>query len=326
MRLPRPLRGPPKPSAASPRVLISSERGAKGGASLARRSERPLAQKSARLPVTEAPHPAGADLDRLPTLPLVKRLHAGDREAVAAVGRALPSIARLADLAAARLGGGGRLVYAGAGTSGRLGALDAAECPPTFGVAPARVLALVAGGPAALRRAVEGAEDDRTAAVRAVASARVGPADLVVGVSASGTTPFALAALAAARRRGAATALVTSNPAARPRVDVRVLLDTGPERIAGSTRMKAGTAAKMALGLLSSAAFVRLGTVRAGRMVALRPASEKLRRRAIRTVAELGGVGAAAARRLLSASGWDVRRALAAAGGRRGGSRGKEPR
>jgi N-acetylmuramic acid 6-phosphate etherase len=267
----------------------------------------------ARIPVTESLHPAGADLDRLPTDRLVARLHAGDGEAVRAVGRAARQIARLADVAAGRLARGGRLVYAGAGTSGRLAALDAAECPPTFGVSPARVLALVAGGARALRRSVEGAEDDRGAGARAVARARIGPADLVVGVSASGTTPYVLAALAAARRRGAATALVTSNPAARPPVDARVLLATGPERIAGSTRMKAGTAAKMALGLLSSAAFVRLGAVRGGRMVALRPASEKLRRRAVRNVAALGGVSAAAARRLLAETSWDVRRALAAA-------------
>jgi N-acetylmuramic acid 6-phosphate etherase len=137
----------------------------------------------------------------------------------------------------------------------------------------------------------------------------------VVGVSASGATPFVLAALAEAGRRGAATALVTSNPAARGRVDHRVVLATGPERIAGSTRMKAGTAAKMALGLLTSAAFVRLGAVRGGRMVALRPASRKLRERAIRNVSDLAGVGAVAARRLLSAAGWDVRRAIAAARG-----------
>ncbi len=266
-----------------------------------------------RLPVTEAPHPAGADLDRLPTARLVARLHAGDREAARAVGRALVPIARLAELAAERLARGGRLVYAGAGTSGRLGALDAAECPPTFGVAPARVVALVAGGTRALRRAVEGAEDDRGAGTRAIAAARIGPLDLVVGISASGTTPYVRAALVEARRRRAATALLTSNPAARPAVDVRIVLATGPERIAGSTRMKAGTAAKMALGLLSSATFVRLGAVRGGRMAALRPASEKLRRRAVRNVAELGGVSAAAARRLLSAAGWDVRRALAAA-------------
>lgn len=266
-----------------------------------------------RLPITEAPHPGGAALERLPTIRLVERLHAGDREAVAAVGRAVASIARLAELAAARLERGGRLVYAGAGTSGRLGVLDAAECPPTFGVSPSRVLALVAGGSRALRRAVEGAEDDRAEGARVVAAAAVGPDDLVVGISASGTTPFVLAALAAARRRGAATALVTSNPAARASADRRVVLATGPERIAGSTRMKAGTAAKMALGLLSSAIFVRLGAVRGGRLIALRPTNEKLRRRAVRTVAELSGLGAPAARRLLSRSGWDVRRALAAA-------------
>ncbi len=287
---------------------------------------RPRRRAPRRLPVTEAPHPAGADLDRLPTSTLVSRLHAGDREAVAAVGRALDAIARVADAAASRLRRGGRLVYAGAGTSGRLGALDAAECPPTFGVAPSRVLALVAGGPRALRRAVEGAEDDRDAGRRAVAAARIGPDDLVVGVSASGTTPFVLAALAAARGRGAATALVTSNPAASPAVDHRVVLATGPERIAGSTRMKAGTAAKMALGLLSSAAFVRLGAVRAGRMVALRPGSEKLRERAVRTVAELGGVGEGAARRLLSAAGWDVPKALAAAETPRGRGRARRER
>jgi N-acetylmuramic acid 6-phosphate etherase len=277
--------------------------------------------------VTEAVHPAGAALERLSTARLVRRLHDGDREAVAAVSRALPALSTLVDAAASRLSRGGRLVYAGAGTSGRLGALDAAECPPTFGVSPTRVVALVAGGPRALRRSVEGAEDDRAAGARAVARIRVGPRDLVVGLSASGTTPFALAALAEARRRGAATALVTSNPAAGARVDHRVVLATGPERIAGSTRMKAGTAAKMALGLLSSAAFVRLGAVRGGRMIALRPASAKLRDRAIRNVAALAGVDAGAARRYLSAAGWDVGAAIAAAargprrGGRTGGAR-----
>jgi N-acetylmuramic acid 6-phosphate etherase len=266
-----------------------------------------------RLPVTEDLHPAGLALDRLSTDRLVARLHAGDREAVRAVRRALPDLARLVDLAAERLGRGGRLLYVGAGTSGRLGALDAAECPPTFGVPPARVVALVAGGARALRRAVEGAEDDRPAGARAIAAARVGARDLVVAVSASGTTPFVLAALAEARRRGASTALVTSNPAARPPVDRRVVLDTGAERIAGSTRMKAGAAAKMALGLLSSATFVRLGAVRSGRMVALRPASEKLRARAVRNVIELAGVDARRARRLLSAAGWDVAAAVARA-------------
>ncbi|HET7826902.1 MAG TPA: N-acetylmuramic acid 6-phosphate etherase [Anaeromyxobacter sp.] len=262
------------------------------------------------LPVTEAAHPAGSDLERLPTPRLLARLHAGDAEAVRAVGRALAPLSALAESAAGALRAGGRLLYAGAGTSGRLGALDAAECPPTFGVDPSRVRALVAGGPRALLRAVEGAEDDRAAGAAAVRRARVGPGDLVVGISASGSTPYVLAALAESRRRGARTGLVTSNPAARAPVDHRVVLETGPERIAGSTRMKAGTAAKMALGLLSTAAFVRLGAVRAGRMIALRAVSEKLRRRAVRNVSILAGVSAAAARRLLDRAGWDVRKAI----------------
>lgn len=269
-----------------------------------------------RLPVTEAPHPDGLELERLPVGRLVARLHAGDREAVRAVARALPSLARLAGAAAAALGGGGRLLYAGAGTSGRLAALDAAECPPTFGVPPSRVRALVAGGARALSRAVEGAEDDRDAARRAVRRVRAGAGDLLVGVSASGTTPFVLAALAEARARGAATALLTSNPAARAPGALRVVLATGPERIAGSTRMKAGAAAKMALALVSSAAFVRLGAVRAGRMLEVRPTSEKLRRRAVGTVAALGGRTPAAARAALEACGWSVRAALAAPPGR----------
>ncbi|HYD41953.1 MAG TPA: N-acetylmuramic acid 6-phosphate etherase [Anaeromyxobacter sp.] len=259
-----------------------------------------------RVPITERLHPDGPRLERLGTAALLARLHAGDREAVRAVSRALPSLTNLAGDAIAALSAGGRLVYAGAGTSGRLAALDAAECPPTFGVRASRVVALVAGGPAALRRAIEGAEDDRAAARRAVRAARVGPKDLLVAVSASGRTPYATAAIAEARARGARTALLTSNPGADAGADRLVVLDTGAERIAGSTRMKAGTAAKMALGLLSTAVFVRLGAVRGGRMAALRGTNEKLRARAVRNVAALLGVGAAAARRYLVQAGWDV--------------------
>lgn len=271
----------------------------------------PRGEGSARVPVTERIHPDGPGLERLPTPRLLARLHAGDCEAVRAVSGALPALAHLADEAAAALASGGRLVYAGAGTSGRLGALDAAECPPTFGVSPSRVIALVAGGSTALRRAVEGAEDDRDAARLAVRRARVGPGDLLVAVSASGRTPFALAAIEEARARGARTALVTSDPSARAAADRRVVLDTGPERVAGSTRMKAGTAAKMALGLLSTAAFVRLGAVRDGRMAALRGTNAKLRLRAVRNVSALLGLDGAAARRLLARAGWDVAAALA---------------
>ena len=264
-----------------------------------------------KLPPTERLNPRSRGLDARPTRRALAELHRGDLEATRAVGRALPELAELADRAAAALAGGGRLVYVGAGTSGRLGALDAAECPPTFGVAPSRVLALVAGGARALRRAVEGAEDDRPAGRAAVGAAAVGPGDLVVGITASGTTPFVLAALDEARRRGAATALLTCNPAARARRAVRVVLETGPELVAGSTRLKAGSATKMALSLLSTAAMLRLGRVRDGRMIDLAPTSAKLRRRAVRMVMEMGGVGAAPARRALEASGWSVRAALA---------------
>lgn len=264
-----------------------------------------------RVPVTERLHPAAAHIGASSTKRALELLHRGDLEAARAVGRALPSLARLARLAAGALGSGGRLVYAGAGTSGRLGALDAAECPPTFGISPSRVIALVAGGDRALRRAVEGAEDDAVAGRGAVRGARLRRGDLLVGISASGTTPYVLAALAEARRRGAATALVTSNPAARPPVDRRVLLDTGPELVAGSTRLKAGSAAKMALSLLSTAAMIELRRVEAGRMVDLTPTSEKLRRRAVRMVMDLSGASAARAEAALGESGWRVRRALA---------------
>jgi N-acetylmuramic acid 6-phosphate etherase len=263
-----------------------------------------------RLSVTEAPHPRGKDLERLPAGRLLARLHAGDQEAVRAVGRALPALGRLTQLAVVALRSGGRLVYAGAGTSGRLGALDAAECPPTFGVDPRRVVALIAGGARALRGAVEGAEDDVSAGAAAVARARLGGRDLLVGISASGRTPFVVGALREARQRGARTALLTSNPVARAPGALRVVLATGPELVAGSTRMKAGTAAKMALGLLSTGAFVALGAVREGRMVGLRATNTKLRDRAVRNVMALAGVAAPEARRRLEAAGWSVRDAV----------------
>jgi N-acetylmuramic acid 6-phosphate etherase len=274
----------------------------------------------ARLPPTERLHPDGARLSGLRLGRALSLLHRGDAEAVRAVGRALPSLARLAARGGDLLAAGGRILYAGAGTSGRLGALDAAECPPTFGVSPSRVVALVAGGRRALSRAVEGAEDDRAAGRRAVRSARVGPGDLLVGVSASGTTPFTLAALAEARARGAETALLSCAPARAPAADHLVRLATGAERVAGSTRMKAGSATKMALTLLSTGAMLRWGRLERGRMLDLRAGSRKLRLRAVRMVAELGGASPRRARAALARSGWSVRAALAALGPRRRGA------
>jgi len=230
---------------------------------------------------------------------------------VRAVARALPQLEPLAAAFAAALRGKGRVIYVGAGTSGRLGALDAAELPPTFGIPPSRVRALLAGGARALRSAVEGAEDDDAGGASAIRHARVDRADLVIGLSASGRTPFVLGALREARRRGARTALVTSNPGATATVDLRAVLDTGPELLAGSTRLKAGTATKMALNAVSTAALMSLGKVYAGRMVDVRPTNHKLRARALEMVVELTGLGAAAARRLLADAGGSPKVALA---------------
>src|SRR5437879_3756813 len=226
-----------------------------------------------------------------------------DRRAVLAVARVRRQIAAAVDAIVAALGGGGRLFFVGAGTSGRLGVLEAAECPPTFGTPPRLVQAIMAGGRPAVFRSREGAEDDARAAARAV-GARVRHGDVVVGVSASGVTPFVRAALAAARRRGARTVLVACNPTttrAAP-ADVIIAPAPGPEVLAGSTRLKAGTATKLVLNTLTTAAMARLGKVYGNRMVDVQPRSRKLRARAARLVAEIGGVSPARARRLLAAA------------------------
>jgi N-acetylmuramic acid 6-phosphate etherase len=204
------------------------------------------------------------------------------------------------DSVATALGAGGRLVYAGAGTSGRLGVLDAAECPPTFGVSPAQVVGVIAGGRRALWRAVEGAEDRAADARRALDRLRIGPRDVVCGICASGVTPFALAALREARRRGARTIAVTCAPSAtlEALADIVVAPRPGPEVLTGSTRMKAGLATKMVLHTLTTGAMVRLGKVYGNLMVDLQPTSRKLRARALRIVGELTGLPPARARAL----------------------------
>ena len=263
------------------------------------------------IPVTEATNPATADLDLLTTREVVARLLAEEARVAAAVAAEGEAIARVADWIAEALAGAGRLCYVGAGTSGRLGVADAAECPPTFGTAPDRILAAIAGGPEAVFHAVEGAEDDTAAGAQAVATRGLGRGDVVVGLSASGRTPFVLAALAEARRRGARTALVTVAAAAgRDVADVVIAPATGPEAIAGSTRLKAGTATKLVLGTLSSAAMVRLGKVHGNLMVDLTPACAKLRDRARRILGTLGGTDAATADRLLAAAGGSAKVAV----------------
>ncbi|MBK7864813.1 MAG: N-acetylmuramic acid 6-phosphate etherase [Archangiaceae bacterium] len=204
------------------------------------------------------------------------------------MAQASEQIAALADVLAETLLLGGRLFYVGAGTSGRLGALDAAEWPPTFGTPPRWAKALIAGGPKALRRAVEEVEANPRAGAKAVRAA-VREGDLVIGITASGTTPFVLGALAEAKRRRAVTALVTCNPKAPAKVDFRVSADTGAELVAGSTRLKAGTATKLVLNAVSTVAMIRLGRVKRGRMIFLRPLNPKLRARAARIAASLSG-------------------------------------
>ena len=268
------------------------------------RISRRRAPDYAALP-TEQVNPGTRRLDRLSAPDLVATITAEDRRAAASVAAVREPLARAIQVVASALRGGGRLVYAGAGTSGRLGVLDAAECPPTFGLPPGRVVGLIAGGRRALWRAVEGAEDRAGDAGRALARLRVGRADVVCAICASGVTPFALGALRAARRRGARTLAVTCSPsptlAALAEIVIAPLV--GPEVLAGSTRMKAGLATKMVLHTLTTGAMVRTGKVYGNLMVDLRPTSAKLRARARRIVAALTGLSPGAARALLSRAG-----------------------
>jgi N-acetylmuramic acid 6-phosphate etherase len=254
---------------------------------------------------TERANPRTRGLDRLPTLTLVRLITAEDRRAAAAVARVAPALARAVEVVAAALRGGGRLVYVGAGTSGRLGVLDAAECPPTCGVPRRRVVGVMAGGPRALRQAVEGAEDRRDAARAALARLGVGPRDVVCAIAASGVTPFALAGLVEARRLGARTLAVTCAPSPRlaALAEVVVAPAVGPEVLTGSTRMKAGLATKMVLHTLTTSAMVRLGKVYGNLMVDVRPTNAKLRARAVRIVATLTGLAEPAAAALLRRAG-----------------------
>ena len=263
--------------------------------------------------LTERVHPRSEGLDLATFGEVVRLLHVEDGAAVAAVRRVLPQVARVAAVAAEALRAGGRLVYVGAGTSGRLGVLDAAEVPPTFGTEPWQVVGIIAGGRAALTRSVEGAEDDAKAGARSVRALRVGPKDLVCGISASGSTPFVLGALAQARRSKSTTALVCCNPGPRASrlADLLVAPRTGPELIAGSTRLKAGTATKLILNAISSAAMVSLGRVYRGRMVDLAPANRKLTARARAIVADLTGLSETRAAALLAKAHGSPRVAIA---------------
>ena len=270
--------------------------------------------------LTEAILESSQDLDRRSTREILEAVHAEDRVALEAVGKVLADVERAVDVLVLVMQGGGRWFYVGAGTSGRMGLLDAAELPPTFGIPPERVQAILAGGEAALVRAVEGAEDVAEDARRALRERELLPGDAVVALSASGRTAFALGALEEAHGRGARRLAITCDPASplACAAEIAIAPRVGPEVIAGSTRMKGGLAEKAVLQLLSTTAMVRLGRVEGNRMTNLHPASRKLRRRAVRMVMELGGVDEAEAERLLERAHGSCHDALALARSRRG--------
>ena len=249
------------------------------------------------------------------SLDLVTRLHEADRAVFDALGAALPAIARAADAIAERLAAGGRWFYTGAGSSGRLGALDAAELPPTFGTDPSLVVALVAGGRAAMFEAVEGAEDDASAGARDLAAAGVTRKDVVVGIAASGSTPYVAGALEEAKEAGALTVAVVCRPGATlaKRADILILLETGTEVLAESSRLKAGTAQKMALNMLSTAVMAKRGLVYRDEMVAMKPTNEKLRKRAIRIVRDIAETSEENAEEFLRKVNWHLPTALISA-------------
>lgn len=260
---------------------------------------------------TERINPRTADLDRLSTLEVLTRLNNEDQLVAPAVRRALPEIARAVDLASERWRRGGRVVLFGAGTSGRLATLDAAELRPTFGVAADRYAARLAGGPQALVKAVEGAEDD-TAAGSEAASDLVAH-DVGFGIAASGSTPWVVAALRRARSNRAATISLACvrDPVLAECADVSIVVETGPEAISGSTRLKAGTAQKLVLNAFSTALMVRLGKVYGNLMVDVRATNSKLRRRATRLVMQAARVDSSVAEQALRSSGWEVKVAIA---------------
>ncbi len=264
---------------------------------------------------TERVNPATAALDRMSPLEIVHAMNAADATVAGAVGHELPRIARAVEDIAARLRQGGRLIYIGAGSSGRMGVLDAVECPPTFNTPPDQVIGCMAGGADTFARAVEGLEDDAGTGRADVARLDVGARDALVGIAASGRTPYVLGAVACARERGALTIGLTCNagtPLAEG-VDITIAPLTGPEVVAGSTRLKAGTAQKMVLNMLSTGTMVLLGKTYGNLMVDVRASNEKLRRRAARIVAEATGLDEGTAAALLRAADDEPRTAIVAA-------------
>jgi N-acetylmuramic acid 6-phosphate etherase len=261
---------------------------------------------------TEQRNPRTRNLDRKSTIEIVRALNREDASVARAVKRELPQIARAVDAIVRAFESGGRLIYSGAGTSGRLAVLDASECPPTFGMPPKMVQAVIAGGDRALRHAVEGAEDSAANGARDMVRVGVNRRDVVVGIAASGSTPYVLGALALARGRGAVTVGITSNPksALAQQAEIAIAPNSGPEPVAGSTRMKAGTAQKMVLNMLSTASMIRMGRVYENWMVGVALTNKKLQRRGARILEEAAGATPSAAGHALRRAGHDLPTAL----------------
>ncbi len=261
--------------------------------------------------LTEQSNPRTANIDQLSTLDMLRVINEEDARVAEAVRRVLPAIAQAVELMAERIRGGGRVFYVGAGSSGRIALQDAVEWQPTFGTPPDLVQTLMAGGEAAFVHAVEGAEDDRDAGY-AELKARATSRDVVVGVAASGRTPYVIGALEAANELGAATIAITCNQPAPilELAQVQIAAITGPEVIAGSTRLKAGTAQKMIFNMLSTATMIRLGKVYGNLMVDVVASNQKLRQRARRVVAQIAGVDEEKAQRLLEQTDWRAKPAI----------------
>jgi N-acetylmuramic acid 6-phosphate etherase len=264
------------------------------------------------LPTTELRNRASENIDRLSTQQIVDLINAEDALVPAAVARQSKQIAAAIDLIIARFKEGGRLFYVGAGTSGRLGVLDASECPPTFGVPPSLVQGIIAGGRSALVHSAEGAEDYPEDGAAAIKKKRVRVRDVVVGLAACGMTPFVHGALKQARRIGAATIFVTCAPEAVEHIPAEIIINpvVGPEVVTGSTRMKAGTATKLVLNTLTTGAMIRLGKVYGNLMVDLRAVNEKLRDRSVRIVMEMTNLSRPRAQRLLGRAEGKVKAAI----------------
>jgi N-acetylmuramic acid 6-phosphate etherase len=262
--------------------------------------------------LTEQSNPASASIDTLPTEDVLRIINQEDRQVADAVGRELGSIARAVDAIVAAFQNNGRLFYIGAGTSGRLGVLDASECPPTFSVPPEMVQGIIAGGEAALSRATETTEDDPAIGVHDLLARGFTEHDVLVGIAASGRTPYVLGAVAEARRMGAVTVGISCTPESELARAAAIAITplVGPEVVAGSTRMKAGTAQKLVLNMLSTGAFIRLGYVYGNLMVNVQPKNTKLVDRARRIVAQAAGVTHQRAGELLAAAGNSVRTAI----------------